>query len=298
MTTRRFLTHLMAGLAMTAAASLGGCEDAPPNDYVPQYVVRGYLLVDAPIAGIEISRSQPVTDTFKVERGLVPDADVRIVADGRTFPLLYRATSGGLGEYYYPDTTEHVQPGTRYTLEVTTRDGATLSAQTLTPRRFAWAKPPVSRVMIPKKSDPAYMKPPDSLSLTWTPDAGVEEYLVGVHALDTLKYGSYLSPETSEPNERVDPDLDELDELHYNETTRWGFVASTTTPIVWAVFKWYGPQQVSVYAGDRNLINWFKMTQWTGNPQYDPLLGNVQGGVGVFASAAVIRAEYLLLKQP
>jgi hypothetical protein len=279
-----------------ASISLSGCEDAPPNDYVPQYVVQGYLVVDSPIRGIGLSRSQPVTDTFKVERGRVPDADVRLITEGRTLQLLYRAGEKGTGEYYYPDTAELVKPGARYTLQITTKDGATLTAQTLTPNHFAWVRPPIARVVIPQKSEPAYMKPPDSLNLVWTPDAGVQEYLVSVRALDTLGYGRYLSPETSEGNERVDPELDEFDERHYNDLTRWGFVASTTTPIVWGAFKWYGPQEVSVYAGDRNLINWFKMTQWTGNPQYDPLLGNIQGGVGVFASASVIRADHFLIK--
>ncbi len=296
MTTTNLLKQLALALIGAIAAVLAGCEDNSPNEYVPQYVIQGYLIVDEPIRALVLSRSQPVTDTFKVERGVVPDADARIIVEGRTLQLRYRATEQGIGEYYYPDTAELVKPGTRYTLEIRTSDGTTLTAQTLTPHRFAWAKPPIARVMIPKKTDPAYMKPPDSLNLFWTAEAGVPEFLISVKALDTLGYGRYLSPETSEANERVDAELDKFDERHYDETLRWGFLAGTTSPVVWGAFKWYGPQEVTLYAGDRNLINWFKMTKWAGNPQYNPILGNVQGGIGIFASASTIRADYFLEK--
>jgi hypothetical protein len=289
-------------LAATALAGtlLGGCEDAPPNDYVPQYVVTGYLLVDRPIADIVLTRSQSLTDTFKVRKGLVPDATVRVKADGASYDLVYRASEGGTGDYYLPDTTIKVRPKTMYTLEITTKDGSTMTAQTVTPDRFAWTQAPRDTVKIPAKKDPAYLNPPDSLDLAWTNTAGVTEHLVEVRALDTAEYGKYVTPTTDQKNRRIDPDLDEQDQLHYNDLARWGFVPSTTTPIVWAAFKWYGPQVVSIYAADRNFVNWFKMTQWTGNAQFDPLLGNVRGeGIGIFGSASVISArDFVVMTTP
>jgi hypothetical protein len=282
------------------AAGLSGCEDAPPNDYVPQYVVQGYLLVDHPIAGIVISRSQSVTDTFKVAKGVVPDATVKLIVGDRTFQLQYRASESGTGDYYFPDTTVVVKPKTLYKLMITTIDGGTLTAQTLTPDRFEWTQAPRDTVKIPPKGDAAYLNPPDSLDLAWTNTAGVVEYLVEVHALDTAEYGKYLASPTNQKNERINPDLDEQDKLHYNDQSRWGFVAGTTTPIVWAAFKWFGPQKVNIYAADRNMVNWFKMTQWTGNAQFDPLLGNVLGnGVGIFGSASVVSADdFVVMQRP
>ncbi|HVZ40688.1 MAG TPA: DUF4249 family protein [Candidatus Kapabacteria bacterium] len=291
--------RLLPLLAVLLAASITGCEDAPPNDYQPRYVVQAYMIVDQPIQGIVVSKSQSVTDTFRIASGVVPDANVKIIADGRTLQLVYRADESGPGEYYYPDTTELVKPNMLYKLEITVPGGGTITAQTLTPGRFAWVHPPVDTVSIPAKSSPAYLNPPDSLDLTWDNRSGNQEFLIRVGAEDTLEYGRYLANPTSQKNQRINPDLDKQDERHYTDVTRWGFVASTTTPIVWAAFKWYGRQDVSVYAADRAFINWFKMTYWTGNPQYDPLLANVQGdGIGVFGSASVIhRSVFVLMNQ-
>lgn len=294
------MKQLFAGVALVAGMFLAGCEDAPPNNYIPQYVVQGYLVVDEPIDGIVLTRSQPVTDTFKVAKGAVPDASVRIVAGGQAHTLVYRASEQGVGEYYLPDTSVRVKPKTLYRLEITAADGATMTAETMTPDRFDWVRRPRDTAKIPRRNDPAYLNPPDSLSLEWTNTAGVIEYLLRVSALDTAEYGKYLRPPTGQKNKRVDEELDEQIERHYVETSRWGFVAGTAVPIVWAAFKWYGPQEVTIYAADRNMVNWFKMTQWTGNAQFDPLLGNVHGeGIGIFGSASAIRSNtFMLMNEP
>src|SRR5207253_2302726 len=81
------------------------------DNYLPQYVIEGYMIVDQPIEGIKISRSQSVVDTFKLSKGAVPDADVRIIVNGESLALQYRADSGA-GSYYYPDASRLVEPNT------------------------------------------------------------------------------------------------------------------------------------------------------------------------------------------
>lgn len=284
------MTRYTLPALLVIAAVLTGCEDAPPNAYTPQYVVEGYMIVDQPIAGIRLTLSQSVTDTFRTKGGIVTDADVRISDGSQTFLLVYRSPSpDSLGSYMLPDTTVKVAPNTLYTLDIRTADGKVITAKTATPGRVVWTKAPKDTVSIPPKSDPTYLKPPDSLGLGWTDVAGVPEYLISVRALDTLEYGKYLPAPIEKANRRIDPELDDQFP-RYNDLSRWGFLAGLSTPIVWSAFKWYGPQEVSIWAADDNMIKWFKMTYWAGNPQYDPLLGNVRGdGIGVFASASVAR---------
>jgi hypothetical protein len=62
------LKRMALGVVFMLALVAAGCEDAPPTDYVPEYVVQSYLLVDEPIQGVVLSRSQPVTDTFRVDK--------------------------------------------------------------------------------------------------------------------------------------------------------------------------------------------------------------------------------------
>lgn len=294
-----FLRRTLLGVACALVAILGGCEDAPPNDYVPQYVVQAYLIVDQPIQGISLTRSQPLTDTFRMENGIITDADVRLTVDGNTLQLRHRG-EGGPGGYYYPDSAVLVKPNTLYKLEITTKDGSHITAQTLTPGVVEWKRAPLDTITIPPKNNSAYLNPPDSLDLSWTAVPGVDEYLISVTALDTLDYGKYLTPPTGTQNRRVNPDFDEFEEgRRHTELTRWGFVANDRTPIVWAVFKWFGPQEVTLYAADDAFVRWFKMTQWTGNAQYDPLLGNVRGdGIGVFASASVAKKKIFMIMAP
>ena len=50
-----------------------------------------------PIADIVLVRSQSLTDTFKVAKGLVTDADVRVSGGGGGYQLVYRALGGRMG---------------------------------------------------------------------------------------------------------------------------------------------------------------------------------------------------------
>ncbi|MEP7218623.1 MAG: DUF4249 family protein [Bacteroidota bacterium] len=292
------ITKLTKGglLAMGCALALliAACGDAPPTDYIPQYVVQAYLIVDSQLVAVNITRSQSVTDTFKVANGAVPDADVRIITGDRTLPLQYRRTEGDpIGEYYYPDTTFRIQPDTEYKIEVRAKDGSFLTARTTTPGRINWVKAPFDTLQYP--IDTLSLLSPDSLKLKWNPVPNLSEYLISVRSLDTAGYGKYLNPPTAEKNRRMVRKFEENDP-QYAEVVRWGFLASTESPTVWAAFKWYGKQVVTIYAPDQSMVRWFKMTNWGGNGQYNPLLSNVEGGLGVFTSASVASKEVFLLK--
>jgi len=60
------------------AILLSACEDAPPTDYIQQYYVEAYLIVDEPIDGIKLQRTLPIQDSFKLEKALIKDAIVKI----------------------------------------------------------------------------------------------------------------------------------------------------------------------------------------------------------------------------
>jgi hypothetical protein len=291
---KRIISSIAALLvAFVAAGSLAGCEDSAPTAYMPEPVLEAFLIVGEPIHDIRVTLSQSVTDTFRYSNSAVPNADVKLIAGDRTLQLAYRANAGA-GEYYYPDTTVLVEPTTHYKVVATMPGGAVVSGETTTPVQISWIDAPKTPLQYP--IDTLNLpRPPDSIALSWTPAPSVSEYIISVRSLDTLEYGIYLDPPTAEKNRRIGRFWEE-NAPFYDDVARIAFLQESNTPVSWFAFKWFGRQEVAVYASDVAFVNWYKMTHFQNPPSYQPLLGNVTGGLGVVASASVARKEIFLLK--
>jgi len=291
-------------ITIAVAASfmlLSACEDLPTGTYIPQTIVEGVLYVDEPIRRIKVQISQPTTDTFRLKDGFVRDANVRIFSQGQTYELKYRDLDS-TGEYYYPDTTVMVQPGQNYRLEVVT-GGKTFVSETTTPGRIEWVREPRGVVQFPPIKD--LVVPNDTLQISWTKASDLDEYYISVRCLDTLHYGKYLNPPREEKNMRVDVGVPVRDRFE-KETSRYAYVGAIhTVAPVWIAFKWYGMQEISVYAPDVNWLNWMKLTRLFGGGTYNENLGSMYEvmpdgtqvkAFGVFGSVSAARKKILLLK--
>jgi hypothetical protein len=291
---KHFLSILKISVITLFLFTITSCEDLPPTSYTVEYVVEAYLIVNQPIQNIVISHSLPTTDTFKIENSIVKDARVEITGGGETFMLNYRTTAKG-GEYFFPDTTKLIKEKTLYELHVTTNDGRILTGKTITPQQISW--------IVGKEPKSVYQYPSDTLNLpsdndslvfAWTKAEGLSEYLISLQALDTLEYGKYLTPPTPELNRRMGRFYDQTDNPQYKETTLYGFLQGNSSNVVWNAFRWFGKNQLTVYAADDNFNRWSK-SRWVGN-QYDENLGSIKGGVGVFGSASIATQPIFLLK--
>ncbi|MGE3800302.1 MAG: DUF4249 family protein [Candidatus Kapaibacterium sp.] len=274
------------------AVIFAGCEDPIPTDYIPEYVFTGYLIVDEPVRNITLTRSLSPLDTFEYSKATVSDAAIRIWNNTDTFDLVYIPSDTGVGSYQGRDLEMLVKPGTEYFMEATMPDGTVLTSSTVTPERIEWIQAP--REMLQYPVDTLSLPSPDSLKLIWTPSPGVTEYLISVEALDTLNYGSYLEPPTGESNRRIERFFED-NAPRYNDVVRWGFLQNTQVNVVWFAFKWFGQHEITVYAPDPAMLEWFKQVRFGGN-QFQSLLSNVEGGVGVLGSASVVRQNSFLLK--
>jgi len=272
-----------------------GCEESPPNGYTPQPFVQGFLFVDQPIAGITVSVSQPLTQPFKASEGWISNASISISDGVNTFPLSYHV-QGGVGSYFYTDTTFLVQPETKYSLTVVLPDGTSMGGETTTPKRITWVTQPKPVIQYPQ--DTTKLLAPDSIRIAWTPGNNTE-YVLRSLCLDTLGYGTYLSPPTQEINGRTN-NIDFFegpDVPMFYSIARWGFLQATTVNTVWTAFRWYGKHEVSILAPDDNFLSWFKATQFTRNGEYRSQFGSIRGGAGVFGSASVVSGETFVLKR-
>ncbi len=289
----RLLALLLAALVVVLGAS--GCEEAPPSAYTPVPFVTGYLFVDQPITDVQVMMTQPLTEVFTYANGMISDARVTIEGGGGTHVLSYRVVDG-VGRYELADTSVKVLPETMYRLRVELRDGTVLTGETTTPARFAWVRTPRPVVQYPK--DTVNLPTSDSLRIEWTP-SNIREYLVRARCLDTLGYGTYLSPQTDEVNGRTNNigQWEGPDEPTFYSTTRWGFLQSTVVNTVWSAFRWHGRHEIAILAPDANMIAWFKATQFARNPEYRGQFGSIRGGLGVFGSASLVSSELFLLKR-
>ncbi len=290
-----FSQRLLPVLFAVLALQLSACEDQPPTDYLPTPFLEGYLIVDEPIENIVVAISQPITEVFNYGDMMIPDATVILSTEEDDYPLQF-VVEDGVGSYRYPDTTVKIQPKTRYSLRVSLTDGTVMRAETVTPERISWIIPPRDFLQYPQ--DTTKLISPDSLRISWTPGNSVE-YIIRVTALDTLGYGTYLTPATEEINGRTNNiPFEEPDDPTFYTLTRWGFVQTSQVPTVWSAFRWYGRNEVSVLAADTPMLEWFKATQWGGRSvQYREEFSNVDGGIGILASASVVSKEVFVLKR-
>ena len=273
--------------------ALQGCEETISTQYIPETIVQGVLIVGEPIRGITVSRSLSITDTFDLEVSAVRDARVVIEVGGQSMDLVYRADTA-LGEYRLPDSTYLVEPDTRYALSVTLADGTLLTGETLTPKPIEWLRQPSDTVQFPFDTV-RFPASPDSLRLRWSTVDAAGQYMITLRILDTLEYGRYLTPPREEPNRRT-PRLFGRGPGGSTDLIRWSLAPGTDFIAPWTSFRWYGPHEVTVYAPDYNFFNWFRLVRLQQQRQYNGLLGSINGGLGVFGSATVLRKKVFVLK--
>lgn len=278
-------------ITLFTLAFISACEDAPPTDYIPRTFVEGYLIVDEPIRNIMLLRTLAVSDSFNYKESFIDDATVIIKEEsGQEYALIPRNDS--IQGYYFPDTTVLIKPKTKYSLDITLKDGSRITSATTTPGRTSWAKEPHVLIQYPK--DTIKLPAVDSLKFSWQAVPGVKVYLIRITAIDTLNYGIYLTPRTEEKNRRIERPFGREDR-YYNDLTRWaGPIPNTEAPVVWNGLKWFGWNEVTVFACDYNFIRWFIHMQRRN--QYEPLLGSVEGAMGVFGSASTVKKNVFIFK--
>lgn len=282
---------LLVGLFAT------GCEDPIPTDYKEEIVLEGLLLVGEPLNNIRIMRTLPITDTFSFERASIPDATIIVQADGIAIPMEYQPDARG-GTYRAADTSYRVKPNVVYNVTVQAR-GATLTGSTRTPIPFSWNTPPRPILQYPHP-DSLLLSVEDSLLIAWSAVPNTELYIISIECLDTLGYGEYLEPPTSDSNVRTprpNPDFfDQSGTLIANERTTLGATRFTASQTVWGVFRWHGLHEIRIYAPDRAFIDWIDLVGSGRRSSYDYRESNIKGGLGAWGSASLVKQRTVLLK--
>ena len=276
-------------LIITFTIIFQACEDDIPNIYEPAYFVEGYLIVDSPIENIIVMETQDISKPYDYVFSLVPDAEVKIIEGDNEFLLDFRADS--VCGYYYDNESYKVKPNTKYELEITLQDGTFISGSTTTPKRFEWINPMPEQIYYPKDT---INLPEDSIKIEWTATSGLNWFFIRTRCLDTMYYGKYIEPPTEEFNRRTYKPYADNSRYYNDRNIYFGPLPNTKTPLLWSGVKWYGKNEVSVYCPDVNYLLWFIQVQR--QSFYEPLLGTVDGAMGVFGSASEIKDTTFVIK--
>lgn len=271
-----------------------GCADPVPDDYVEEVVVQGFVIAGEPLTKVRVYRTLPIKDTFTLAKAMIKNAVVNVTENG--VPIAMEFVDDSTGGYYRAvDTNYRAKYSTTYGLSVQAR-GKTLTATAQTRAEFTWVKPPADTMIYPGKANETERY--DSLNISWQGQAGTNLYVLALECLDTLDYGAYLTPPTSDTNRRLREQDEEFDDgtLISNELTRYVPAIVSNTPVVWRTFKWFGKHQLHVYTGDQAFQEWFNMVGFGRRSNYDYRLSNVTGGLGVWAGASKISGDLFLVK--
>jgi hypothetical protein len=286
-------TSILLLISLMLSAFVVGCGDPVPTDYEQEIVVEGFVFVGQPIEGIRVMKTLPISDTFRFVDAAIRDAQVRITVDGVPLSVEYVADSLG-GTYRVADRSYRAVSGATYDIEVEAL-GKKLTASTVTPDTLSWVQAPKDTLQYPGRMFELTRN--DSLDVSWTAVTGVSQYIVAVECIDTLGYGVYLTPQTADTNRRIrDQDRFDTGTLIASERVRFGFSILPRAPTVWSVFKWFGKQEIRVYAGDPAFQEWFRMVGFGRRSSYDYRLSNIKGGLGTWGSASSISKSTFLKK--
>ncbi|HKK71701.1 MAG TPA: DUF4249 family protein [Candidatus Krumholzibacteria bacterium] len=306
-------------LAILALALLVGCEDRVVfnEEGVGLVVVDAQLIVDRPLPAIRVSRSlsprEPITPASAGER----DAEVWVEdEDGtRVFYSGDRRRPGELlvpaGRYLPVDDEVLVRPDTRYDLFVRTALGEEVRATTTTPPAFEveeWVALDFDLNVIETLrdfddvGDSVYtvstnrLRWGDSLlEARFARDPRVSAYQVALFSLDR---GSDFA---------IEPDF--FEEEDFAELEREGsspmFEASEgTIRLPWFAVFFEGRYLIKVYSTDSNWNDFVNTTpSLSGGPGFggnagdgfDRPIFHVEGGIGLFGSAAVDSIGFFVL---
>ena len=297
MTTTLLSIVRLTALVLMMSLFVTSCEDPIPSDYTEELVVEGFTIVGEPLAGIRVMRTLPIGDTFSFAEAGLPDAVVRVYANSQEIPMEYVADIRS-GTFRARDTSYRVAASTAYMIRVEALD-KTLEATTITPIPISWVQEGPRMIQFPNP-DSLLFPGNDSLVISWTTVPKTEFYLIGLECLDTLGYGAYLDPTTSDTNARTprpNPDFfDREGTLVENERIVFGGTIFTASQTIWGVFRWHGLHEVEIYAPNREFLEWFYQVGSGRRSTYDYRLSNIKGGLGVWGGASVVKTQKFVLK--
>jgi hypothetical protein len=249
-----------------------GCDGAINSQYQEQVVVEGFIYPGNGIDSVILHYTTPFTDSYIDSVYAITGADVRVSDGTKEYILIPSAIKG---RYYLPASSITIEGGKTYTLTVKAKDHI-VTGNTTVPMPIKYinldSSLPINDILLLDTANPATF----SFTLTAGPvDAPTRKYMLEISALDT-NFGKVSTNLFGPP----------VDTSAY---VRYSFIQTAPKIILYSrLFGWYGPNLLTFLALDSNWVDYKRQVGYGQNAQihYQSSLNHINGGVGVWASAA------------
>jgi hypothetical protein len=267
-------------LAILYLLVLGGCkEPTSPNEYRNELVVCGFLIANENVPDITVRRTARIDEFYTPEAVAITNALVIVAGNGLVDTLEH--SRGIPGTYYSTHSTIGpgrwaIKPATSYTLTVIAPGYPVVTGTTTVPDAIELT----NRADIPRQL--TYLD--GSLRLEWNANNHYADFLFSVTSLDS-------------PAVKIDRNNPHADTTRLPGRTKFqfGLYGMDHTIVPWFTFNYYGRNSIAISAIDSNYYDFIRQTIVEGTDIRD-IRFSLQGGVGVFGSAAIDSIEITLVK--
>ncbi len=287
---------------------LGGC-DTVSTDPESEVVVEAYLVAGEPLPPVRLTQSVAATERFTPADAAVQSADVaiqRLNTDGSVEATYPYEESDSLSIYQPVDDTPRVVPRTRYRLNVSTSDGATVRAETTVPDTIT--------VLDVANTDVVYQGA-EQPQFTIRPAQGTDRPRTYAFAItsqldfETLSEEALAAELTPFYADAYDPDEDNIAEfergaspLINEDSFTFNDDGTITLDVPWIGFAFYGANTVTINAPDENYYDLIR-TQTAQQGGLAPgeipnVIDRVEGGTGIFGSLSRTGATITIERPP
>ena len=256
-------------------------------------VVDAQLIVESSLPPVYLSQTQAPGRVYTT--AAVEGAQVAISSDGQTFD--YTEDPQAPGRYLPSAPAPSVAPATVYDLAIATADDRRLRAQTTTPRRLRVVElllrddqtlTPLSRLkLFAELGDAVYQAPENQIVY----QQGLIEAILE-EQLDIPAYQLAIFNLEEDSPLLIDADFEELERQGASPALA---VRDGQARLPWFAVAFAGRHKFKIYAVDENWFDFIRTDPDEGGGSFGGLLGdqfqrpifNIEGGIGLFASAAV-----------
>jgi hypothetical protein len=268
-------------LSVISLYILSGCkEPTSPDEYSNQVVLNAYLFAGQPIDSVFVQRTARILEFYSDDAVALTGASVAITLMKAGNPAAAETTfilkddPAVRGRYFSPAI---ILPKRTYTIAVRVDGYPPVTGVTSVPDTFSIITTLPSVV----KWDPS--QPP--LEASWTPSSNYSDYVTAVRSLDP---NASLIDDFRTRNRAANDPMPDRTGFFFNIPNH------TFIEVPWLAFGYLGRQLLYVSAVDENYYNFLRQVAGGPGGSIKEIRYNLNGGLGVFASAAVSRNPIII----